>query len=156
MAAATSGNDFDRRFPPRVQRTNWRGVGCNFSLINGGKFLSQYSVFLSQGAPKSEGFIAQSGCGKLKILNGIGFSTATNLAGALYISIKKRAASRPSLYLCSSNLCPLNSRFPAALDRYVHGGCAIIKSHSGTQNGNPSCVIANDPGTNKLRTSPTM
>lgn len=76
MAAATWGN-VRERYLPRLARTNTLGFGYSSVGMMGGKFFSQYSVFLVYLTPNQHGCTKHDGLGNAARLIGSGFSTAT-------------------------------------------------------------------------------
>lgn len=100
MAMAISGNVLERYFP-RELRTYSFGFGYCISGINGGRFLTQYNVFLVYLTPNHDGSAKKSGDGRFARLIGIGFSTATYGAFALRQRLKNFA---PAIILAHLSL----------------------------------------------------
>lgn len=127
---------FCPRFAPPVFDGRY-GLYSDSILVGiiGGRFFSQSSVFLLKGSPCSYGCTTQSGVGSCTIFSGTGFSTAMCLHFALRNLKKNSFASRASFNLSSLSTPAFRYiHLAPALLIYVHGGCAISKSHS------PSCA----------------
>lgn len=71
---------------------------------------------------------------------GIGFSTHMCGTFACQKRIKKSLAFMPSITLSACNWCPFHKWRAPALLRYVHGGCAIRRSHLWTSCATQSIV----------------
>ena len=139
MASATWGNVL-LRYLPRLARTNSRGFGYSISGINGGSPLSQYRVFLVYFTPNQLGWMKQSGRGSPARAIGIGFSTATKSALALRQLRKNSAAScifRNRSWF-KTPCCIMRTEL--TLQRYVHGGWAIIRCQLCTLFASPAYV----------------
>lgn len=75
-ASATWGNVRERYFP-RELWTKDLGLGCSMVGMMGGRFFSQYSVFLVYLTPNHDGSMKHDGLGSCARAMGSGFSTAT-------------------------------------------------------------------------------
>lgn len=100
IAIAICGNVLERYFP-RELCTNDFGSGYCISGINGGRFLTQYNVFLVYFTPNHDGSAKKSGAGRFARLIGSGFSTATYGAFALRHFLKNFA---PAIILAHLSL----------------------------------------------------
>ena len=95
MAWANCGNVRERYFP-RLAWTNTLGLGWISSGMMGGRFRSQYRVFLVYLTPNQDGWTKHDGRGNCARAIGSGFSTATY--GALALRHLKKNARAWSIF----------------------------------------------------------